>query len=174
MLDRAMTDTKKKTKYLTKHVKFGEKQFTLFSLDGITWSSRREELHMILERQEQERKAFNQIVGEQTAEREKTPESEAPEEDGNVEKLMAEEDEQILPLETETPRTKIKPRVGSAKKASAAVAMPKAKAGPAPKGRGKKSPIRNAPSAVVASPKSRASSKPAKKTSKSKSKRRAA
>lgn len=55
---------KKKSKYLSKSVKFGSKQLTLYSLDGNTWSSRKDELHQILERHDQERAAFNQMIGE--------------------------------------------------------------------------------------------------------------
>lgn len=41
--------------YLTKTISFGSGTMTLYSLDGQTWSSRREELSVIKERQEQQR-----------------------------------------------------------------------------------------------------------------------
>ena len=40
-----------KLKYLSKSVKFGTKTLTMYSLDGLTWSSKRDELVIIKERQ---------------------------------------------------------------------------------------------------------------------------
>ncbi len=168
MLDSAMADVKKKTKYLTKSVKFGEKQFTLFSLDGVTWSSRREELHMILERQEQERKAFNQIVGEQTAEK-AAPEGEE-QADAVDEKLIEAEDEELLPIDAEddSPKAKLK--------ASGKKALEKSKPATAiSKGKQSKGGMKVQSGAeVLPAPKARASSKPAKKAAKAKSKKKVA
>lgn len=48
----------KKIKYLTKSVTFSGKEITLFSLDGLTWSTRRSELLTIKERQERDRVSF--------------------------------------------------------------------------------------------------------------------
>ncbi|MBN8547841.1 MAG: hypothetical protein J0M12_00850 [Deltaproteobacteria bacterium] len=175
MLDSAMAENKKKSKYVTKTVKFGDKQFTLFSLDGVTWSSRKDELHMILERQEQERKSFNQIIGEQPADK-AAEDGEAKEkdvdEDGPVE-LMDAEDDAILPITTEPARKPIKPRLSSLKTAkgqpetSMKISKKTDKALPA-----KKAPRAEA-QPVVAAPKSRVSSKPAKKLGKIKAKKRA-
>ena len=54
----------RKSKYSQKTVRFGGKEITLFSLDGITWSSRKEELEAIMERHEQEKASFGgQIKG---------------------------------------------------------------------------------------------------------------
>jgi len=54
----------RKSKYSQKTVAFGGGQITLYSLDGITWSSRKEELEAILERHEQEKANFGgQIKG---------------------------------------------------------------------------------------------------------------
>lgn len=50
--------SEKKGKYLTKTVKFGDAEFTLFSIDGITWSSKKEELEDIKERHERQRQAL--------------------------------------------------------------------------------------------------------------------
>lgn len=181
MLDTAMAETKKKSKYLTKTVKFGEKQFTLFSLDGVTWSSRRDELHMILERQEQERKSFNQIIGEQPAE--KPADGEAKEADGvdaeDADLIVAEDDE-ILPITTEPARKPIKPRISAALKTKersplgidmkSSKKISKEPVAPVAKSQSKKpAPV----SDVMASPKARPTSKPAKKLSKVKAKKRA-
>ena len=54
----------KKTRYLQKTVGFAGGEITLFSLDGVTWSSRKEELEAILQRHEQEKANFGgQIKG---------------------------------------------------------------------------------------------------------------
>lgn len=45
----------KKAKYISKVVKFGGKELTLFSIDGTTWSTKRTELEAIRERQEAQR-----------------------------------------------------------------------------------------------------------------------
>ena len=45
----------KKPKFQSKVVRFGSHSITLFSIDGVTWSTRRDELQRILERHEQER-----------------------------------------------------------------------------------------------------------------------
>lgn len=54
----------KKMKYLSKTVTFGGKSFTLFSLDGLTWSSRKQELLEIKERQERDKISFAAIKEE--------------------------------------------------------------------------------------------------------------
>ena len=186
MLDTAMAENKKKQKYLTKTVKFGEKQFTLFSLDGVTWSSRKDELHMILERQELERKSFNQIIGEQPAEKaaEDGASKEEKDVDDDVADLIVPEDDEILPITTEPARKPIKPRISAALKtkshADLAIKMKiskrntKEESAPVSKSPAKKPARADAtPQNVMASPKSRATSKPAKKASKVKAKKRA-
>jgi hypothetical protein len=50
-----------KSKYQTKNVKFGGKSVVLFSLDGLTWSSRKDELSEIQARHEQQKIAFAQV-----------------------------------------------------------------------------------------------------------------
>jgi len=50
-----------KAKYLTKRVKFGEREVILYSLDGATWSTRRDELQIIRERQEAQRITLSDI-----------------------------------------------------------------------------------------------------------------
>lgn len=48
----------KKGKYLTKQVKFGGAEFTLYSIDGVTWSSNKNELEEIHERHERQRQVL--------------------------------------------------------------------------------------------------------------------
>lgn len=54
----------KKSKYLTKTVKFKGQNLTLYSLDGAVWSSRKDELSQILERHEAERQKLAQLKPE--------------------------------------------------------------------------------------------------------------
>lgn len=173
MLGGAMAESKKKAKYITKTVKFGDKQFTLFSLDGITWSSRREELHQILERQEQERKSFNQLLGDQGAEKTKAPAAEGEAEEGEDERLLEAEADEILPLDTPA-RGKIKTRPIAVAKAAAKAPVEKAAKEAAPTPAPKKKGAKGKAEKVIAAPKARASSKPAKKASKGKTKKKVA
>ncbi len=53
-----------KQKYITKNVQFGGKRLTLFSLDGCTWSTRREELETIVERHEAAKVTAAHLRGE--------------------------------------------------------------------------------------------------------------
>lgn len=53
----------KKSKYHTKTVKFGTKELILYSLDGVTWSTRKTELLAIKERHDTERQNFAQLRG---------------------------------------------------------------------------------------------------------------
>lgn len=97
-----------KSKYLTKVVKFGNKSLTLYSLDGLTWSSRRAELQAIKERQEANRVTFAEIKGE-TQEAEDKEESEEKEE-GAVELKVSDEEEG-----TATKKGKAKPTKDAAR-----------------------------------------------------------
>lgn len=47
--------TEKTSKYMTKTTSFGGSSLTLYSIDGVTWSTRKDELDKIKERQEKER-----------------------------------------------------------------------------------------------------------------------
>ncbi len=58
-----MSDSKK-IKYLSKTVSFSGKSFTLFSIDGQTWSSRKQELLEIKERQERDKVSFAAVKEE--------------------------------------------------------------------------------------------------------------
>ena len=51
----------KKIRYLSKTVAFAGKSLTLFSIDGLTWSSRKQELLEIKERQERDKVSFAAI-----------------------------------------------------------------------------------------------------------------
>ena len=53
-----------KSKYLTKSVLFGGKTLTLYSLDGATWSSRKDELETIHLRHDAEQVTAAQLRGE--------------------------------------------------------------------------------------------------------------
>lgn len=57
-------NTKKKVKYISKTVAFQGKQISLFSIDGITWSTRKQELMEIKERQERDKVSFAAIKEE--------------------------------------------------------------------------------------------------------------
>lgn len=52
----------KKIKYLEKEVSFGGGSVLLFSLDGCTWSSKKEELEGIMERYEQQKLNFGEQI----------------------------------------------------------------------------------------------------------------
>ena len=71
----------KKIKYLTKSVSFAGKEITLYSLDGLTWSTRRSELLAIKERQERDKVSFAALK-EENGETQVVPrDTEEPEED---------------------------------------------------------------------------------------------
>ncbi len=53
-----------KPKYLSKTVPFGGKELKLFSIDGLTWSTRKDELLVIKERHDAEKVTAAQLKGE--------------------------------------------------------------------------------------------------------------
>lgn len=55
MRTRELTMPEKKSRYQIKTVKYGGKEFILYSLDGVTWSSKKNELEEIKERHEKQR-----------------------------------------------------------------------------------------------------------------------
>jgi hypothetical protein len=55
-----------KPKYYTKSVRFGSSEVTLYSLDGLTWSTRKDELALIQERHEAQKVTVQQLRGEPT------------------------------------------------------------------------------------------------------------
>lgn len=91
---------KRKGAYLTKEARFGGTKVTLYSLDGVTWSSRKEELHAIQERHEKEKITFNEIKGV----------GEAEEEPAAAEAKTASDDEQFDINDTEDEGAKPKKR----------------------------------------------------------------
>lgn len=92
------SEDKKRVKYLTKVVKFGKESLTLYSLDGNTWSSRRQELTEIMNRHEQERLKSIQAMGE-PLEGDKGDESPEDEGESKADKDAPVEDESDLELE---------------------------------------------------------------------------
>lgn len=116
---------KKKSKYLSKSVKFGSKQLILYSLDGNTWSSRKDELHQILERHDQERAAFNQMIGEAAKARE------VGEEDSAEAVVSGASEEQVLVEDPEIydqPKAQASSKQKVVGKKSKVVAAPRVKA----------------------------------------------
>lgn len=67
-MEAATAKASKKAKYISKKVRFGAKEFTMWSIDGVTWSTRKEELTQIAERHEAERLKLMQGVAERVAE----------------------------------------------------------------------------------------------------------
>ena len=53
-----------KLKFLSKSVSFGTKTLKLFSLDGLTWSTRKDELQAIKDRHDMEKVTAAQLKGE--------------------------------------------------------------------------------------------------------------
>jgi len=96
----------KKIRYLSKKVKFGPKEFTMWSIDGVTWSTRKEELTMIQDRHEAERQKLMQGVAERVAEERKNKpvvaaaavEAGTVEEDGPVLVTSPGDDEEDAPV----------------------------------------------------------------------------
>jgi len=176
--------SKGKLKYMQKSVKFRGAQLTLYSLDGMTWSSRKQELTHILERQETQRITFGQIKGGPSSGGSGASKSEDGEE--KIEEEEFEEDQAFLLARQDViddeviakpkggkarvgvgrhrrnpvPAEKVKPKA----KAKAKAKLPAKKAQPSPPAKTRKS---------SSTPKSRASGKETKKA-KPKSKRRAA
>lgn len=59
----AMSQQKKKANFLKREVKFGGKTVVLYSIDGNTWSTRKDELQAIIDRHEAEKVTFGEIKG---------------------------------------------------------------------------------------------------------------
>ena len=167
--DAASLADKKKGKYLTKVVKFGKENLTLYSLDGNTWSSRRQELTDIANRHEQERLKSIQAMGEgieaekgaeaeeekeEKEEKEESAEQELEDDiDPEVDLGDLEDDEELLLDEEEAPKKK-----GAKKASSPPPAAAKSKAKSPPKSGAK--PAVSKP--VAAAPKTSPKKKPAK------------
>ena len=94
---------KTKQKYLTKSTSFGNKKLTLYSLDGLTWSSRCDELEVIKERHEAQRVTFAQIKGIVKSEEEEDKDKEKDSSDENSgTDLIKDIDDEVLEEELDT------------------------------------------------------------------------
>ncbi len=103
-METATAKSAKKAKYISKKVRFGAKEFTMWSIDGVTWSTRKEELTQIADRHEAERLKLMQGVAERVAEDKKerpvaaAAAAEQPlSDDGPVLVTSAEDDEEATP-----------------------------------------------------------------------------
>ena len=180
----------KKSEYVQKTVTFGGKKLVLFSLDGITWSSRKDELRAIMERHEQEKITINDIrgVAEETKDEKEQEEEGADdkahdileqEEDDEARtagkkgrKLRLVADEELEYDEEDDVRPVRKTRIESESKEGKAAKTP-AKALSAGKGKTPASAGRKN-KAPLALPRKRSSSAPLKRSQTGKARRRAA
>jgi hypothetical protein len=130
----------KKINYLKKTVNFDGKQLIMFSINGDTWSTRKEELHEIIERHELEKQNFGgQIKGgpqvktklgaeDATEIAEKNKSERKNIEDKPVQNLKAKEKDKKQPKKAEKQKISVKKikgklpeakkRIGTANKAS--------------------------------------------------------
>ena len=167
-MEEIMNDLKK-IRYLTKKVRFNGKDMTLYSVDGCTWSSRRDELAQIIERHESEKLTFGEIRGQLSANKPIAPKK-SPEKFNKFREAALEERQKAVEL-VEAEATKKKeveivakqPTKVAAKKSEKA---PAKKAKPALPEKVTKQLAKNAKSVVKETPKKRASGKPAKKQAK--------
>ena len=155
---------KSKNQYLTKKVKFGGKDMTLYSLDGMTWSSREGELEEIQARHEREKVTINDITG--AAEVVAGDEEKAKENDERLEMKEFEEELELEEIRENIPRRGRPPKAGrpaklpaSKAKAASTRKVPRVAVNP---GKGKSRPAGAAKAQVMPLPKSRKATKPAK------------
>jgi hypothetical protein len=130
-----------------KSVSFGGKSMTLYSLDGFTWSSRKDELHLIEERREAQKVTAAQLKGEVPVEGAAAPAVAKPAPPSlrarphlNLQKEKVEHPAEALIREQkkqEKQDKKLRARA-AVKQANAAKLKPAAKAAPAKKAKGKK------------------------------------
>lgn len=168
-----MADSKK-IKYLTKTVTFGGSTLTLFSIDGSTWSTRKQELLEIKERQERDKVSFAAIKEENgntrvvanvksrsrdDSEEEESPDLEAEAEDDLIEADYS-LDEERQPKVKRRGRPSMKSLPVKAAKTEKPVLV-----------KAKKKPLKEkAKKPVKVAPKKRASAKPKAKAAKAKQK----
>lgn len=101
----------KKVKFLSKSVQLGAKTITLFSIDGNTWSSRKDELQAIIERHEAQKASFGKLKAAQS-EGEDGKAEEAPEDDDKPVVAGSDEDEaadEDSAPKDKSPKVKAKP-----------------------------------------------------------------
>jgi len=146
----------KTLRYHKKVVSFGEDELILWSLDGNTWSTRKEELVNIQERHENERVTFEQIRSGNTSKR-KAKENTDPEQQPEAKTAPS------APKKSTPEKTKVPTKQERAPRAKAKVATAKTTS--------KRS---STSTKSKTSPKKRSSSTPKKKTSAKAKKTRAA
>jgi hypothetical protein len=113
-METAQAKTAKKAKYISKKVRFGSKEFTMWSIDGVTWSTRKEELMLIAERHEAERLKLMQGVAERVAEDKKErPVAAAA---GESDELKSDEEGPVLVTSTSDDEAEDAPKAKAAKK----------------------------------------------------------
>lgn len=136
----------KQLTYMTKTIKFGSNTLKLYSLDGQTWSSRKEELEVIKERHENEKLAIvrlknntpaNAAAGAKKAEENKKTEP-VP-----IAKAKGLKKEKAVPSSKSKEKAKpalakTKPAAAAPKKAKSKKAAPKKKAAAGSKAKRKK------------------------------------
>ena len=168
-MEEIMNDPKK-IKYLTKKVRFNGKDMTLYSVDGCTWSSRRDELTQIIERHESEKLTFGEIRGQLSANKPIAPKK-SPEKFNKFREAALEEKQKAIALvEAEATKKKEAPVVaksGPKKAAKKEVKAPVKNIKPALPVKKAAESTKRAKTVVKETPKKRASGKPAKKQVKS-------
>lgn len=159
----------KKFKYLTKKVKFGGKDLTLFSIDGATWSSRKDELVQIIERHENEKLTFGEIRGQMSANKPIAPKKSPEKFTKFRQAALAEKQKAVELVEAEAQKIKEtrapKPKVVEAKKPVTKPKLPEKKVS---------KPAKVVKAAAKPTPKSRTTGKARKQAVKAKAKKRAA
>jgi hypothetical protein len=168
-MEEIMNDPKK-IKYLTKKVRFNGKDMTLYSVDGCTWSSRRDELTQIIERHESEKLTFGEIRGQLSANKPIAPKK-SPEKFNKFREAALEEKQKAIALvEAEATKKKEAPVVAKSdpkKAAKKEVKAPVKNIKPALPVKKAAESTKRAKTVVKETPKKRASGKPAKKQVKS-------
>jgi hypothetical protein len=180
---------KKRIKYLSKTVAFQGKQISLFSIDGVTWSTRKQELLEIKERQERDKVSFAAIKEEdgetrviakpnKSEEDELYDENESQELDSSPEdELVEAKDDADIDSSKKTTNSKRPVKLHAVgKKTASKTVVTKVPSDKLNKSKAKARPISGKKQTVPkVSPKSRASSKPVTKVqSKHKARRKAA
>lgn len=117
-LSRFEMTTDKKLKYLSKSVVLGAKTITLFSIDGTTWSSRKDELQAIIARHEAQKASFGKLKAAQSeGDDAEKKEEEAIDDDAPV--VAGDTDDEAEEESAEVPAKPSKGKAKAAPKASA-------------------------------------------------------
>ena len=169
-MEKIMNDIKK-IKYLTKKVRFNGKDMTLYSVDGCTWSSRRDELTQIIDRHESEKLTFGEIRGQLSANKPIAPKK-SPEKFNKFREAALEEKQKAIELVEAEATKKKEVSVIAAKSSAKRVTkvatekVPVKKAKPALPVKKAVAVTKSVKTVVKETPKKRASGKPAKKQTK--------